>query len=254
MMDALTLLIQDHGRTDALFDRFEQTDDPDGKQRLVREFTYELSVHAAIEEQWLYPLTAQTLEDGRSLAGHSVDEHQRVKDLLAWLDGAEPADLGYEERVGELITEVRHHVEEEETQLFPKLREAVPAQQLETLGAAMAMAKVLAPTRPHPHAPNTPPVNVLAGPVAAVVDALRDQLPPGSAADRLLDAASLGQDITVQAVQAWMQQAARLLPGMVASSYGEEPPDATEMLDQAFDVAERLLDTQRKFVHSLLDG
>ena len=254
-MDAITLLVQDHRRTDELFDRFEQTHDPDGKKRLVREFTHELSVHAAVEEQWLYPLTAQTLDDGRSLAGHSVDEHQRVKDLLAWLDGAEPTEPGYEERVRELITEVRHHVEEEETQLFPKLRKAVPEPQLETLGSAMSLAKVLAPTRPHPHAPNTPPVNVLAGPVAAAVDALRDQLPPGSTADRLLDTASLGQDITIQAVQAWIQQVARLLPGMAASSYADdEPPDAAQVLDQAFDVAERLVDAQRKFAHSLLDA
>lgn len=252
-MDAITLLTQDHRRTDELFDRFEQTDDPDEKKRLVREFTHELSVHAAVEEQWLYPLTAQTVVDGRSLAGHSVEEHQKVKDLLAWLDDAEPTDSGYGERVGELITEVRHHVEEEETQLFPKLREAVPAAQLEMLGSAMSLAKVLAPTRPHPHAPNTPPVNVLAGPVAAAVDALRDQLPPGGTPDRLLDAASLGQDIAVQAVQAWTQQIARLLPGMTASSYADEPPDAAQVLDQAFDVAERLLDVQRKVAHNLLD-
>jgi hypothetical protein len=71
---------------------------------------------------------------------------------------------------------IRHHVREEETDLFPGLREACSADELRELGAKVETAKKLAPTRRHPAAPDRPPLNTLLAPGAGLVDRLRDAL------------------------------------------------------------------------------
>ncbi len=78
-----------------------------------------------------------------------------------------------------LMESVRHHVEEEEDELFPEVREALTRKQLAELGEAMEEAKKTVPTRPHPRAPDTPPGNLVAGAGAAVVDKVRDAVRQG---------------------------------------------------------------------------
>jgi hypothetical protein len=74
------------------------------------------------------------------------------------------------------MTEIRSHVTDEEENLFPRLRAACPAEALDTLGDKVRQAKKLAPTRPHPSAPDKPPANKLLAPGAGLVDRLRDAL------------------------------------------------------------------------------
>ena len=74
------------------------------------------------------------------------------------------------------MAEIRQHVTEEEADLFPRLREAVPASVLAELGGKARTAKKMAPTRPHPSAPDTPPMNKVLAPGAGLVDRLRDAL------------------------------------------------------------------------------
>ncbi len=69
--------------------------------------------------------------------------------------------------LGLLIESVRHHVEEEETQLFPEVRKAMGRKALGGIGDAMEEARKVAPSQPHPKAPDTPPANVAAGAGAA---------------------------------------------------------------------------------------
>jgi hypothetical protein len=69
-----------------------------------------------------------------------------------------------------LIESVRHHVEEEENELFDEVRKAIPTQELDALGDALVQAKETAPTRPHPRTPDEPPLNVLVGMPVAVLD------------------------------------------------------------------------------------
>jgi hypothetical protein len=68
---------------------------------------------------------------------------------------------------------VRHHVEEEEGDMFPKVREAMGRKDLQTLGETMEKAKAISPKQPHPKAPDTPPGNLIAGPAAAAVDTVK---------------------------------------------------------------------------------
>jgi hemerythrin superfamily protein len=177
--DALMLLAEDHRTVEQLFAEYERAGSqaPEAKRRIVEQITKELSVHAAVEEQFFYPETRKALaEEGEQLVDEGLHEHQEVKDTLAALEDIDPADAAYDRTVAQLIADVRHHVEEEEGEMFPKLRAALPADRLLDIGKKLAAGKATAPTRPHPKAPDTPPGNVAAGPVAGLVDRVRDKL------------------------------------------------------------------------------
>jgi hemerythrin superfamily protein len=176
-MDAIDLLEQDHRSVEQLFERYRQaTGDTEEKGRIVSEIVRDLSIHAAIEEEIFYPAVRAAVPDGEGLVEHSLEEHQEVKDLLAELDGMDPGDRAFHPKVEKVIADVSEHVEEEESEHFPKLRQAVSANELLEMGAKLAAGKKKAPTRPHPHAPATPPGNVVAARGAAVVDKVRDRL------------------------------------------------------------------------------
>ncbi|MGH2686890.1 MAG: hemerythrin domain-containing protein, partial [Actinomycetota bacterium] len=159
-MDAITLLKQDHRTVDALFRRYEGGVQGEDKRQVVEEIIRELSIHAAIEEQVLYPAMRQAFPQGQDMVEEGIEEHDEVKETLSDLDGMDPSDPGFDPKVRSLIGDVRHHVEEEEEEMFPKLAAAVSAERLEEMGGALESAKALAPTRPHPRAPSTPPGNL----------------------------------------------------------------------------------------------
>jgi hemerythrin superfamily protein len=174
-MDAIQVIRGDHRTVEGLFRRWEGMGAGDGERgELVRTIVRELSVHAAIEEQILYPAIRDALPDGESLVEEALEEHQEAKEVLSDLDGMEPSEPEFPTKVDSLIDDVRHHVEEEETELLPKLESALSQQRLEEMGRRLESTKESAPTRPHPHAPSTPPANVVAGAVAGVVDRARD--------------------------------------------------------------------------------
>lgn len=145
-VDAISLLIQDHETVEQLFGQFEQTADPGERRRLVDRMIEELSVHAAIEEQELYPVMHRVLpDDDVDEAEHEHAEAKAVIAVLAQLDAEDPP---FEAMVQELIADVRHHVEEEEDELFPQFRQAVSQSELEDLGLRLEQAKQAAPRKP----------------------------------------------------------------------------------------------------------
>jgi hemerythrin superfamily protein len=177
MTDALTLLKQDHRTVEELFDRFEHLHErrlEDGKKGLIEEITKELSIHSAIEEQVFYPAVQRALPKGDELADELRHEHQQVKELLAELEKMDPSSPQYDGRVHALIANVKHHVEEEEGEVFPKIGERLDQDTLSRLGEAMEKARKTAPTHPHPKAPSKPPANLIAGPPVAAIDRVRD--------------------------------------------------------------------------------
>ncbi len=173
--DAVQLLIQDHREVEQLFSQIEAAGGT-GPDEAVEQVVRELSIHAAVEEQVLYPAVRNKVPGGEEIADHGIDEHQEVKELLATLDGGDVQGSERAPVLARLMQEVRSHVEEEEGDVLPKLQAAVGPDELRQLGEAMAQAKKMAPTRPHPNAPSTPPGNVVAGPAAALVDKARDAL------------------------------------------------------------------------------
>jgi hypothetical protein len=97
------------------------------------------------------------------------------------LEGADPAGPGFMVLIGELESTLLDHVRDEESQQFPQLRAQVPAEKLVELAGKVETAKKLAPTRPHPSAPNSEVFHKLVGPGVGLVDRLRDKLTGRSA-------------------------------------------------------------------------
>jgi hemerythrin superfamily protein len=173
-MNALTLLKQDHQAVESLFERFEKAG-PNAnaeKRRIAEKLIERLSTHAAIEEQLFYPAVRAKAEDQVPTILEALEEHHAAKLMLSELEKTPPTAERFDAKFTVLMENVRHHVEEEETDLFPKVREAFTVQELEELGDAMAQAKQTAPTRPHPFQPDEPPANVLLGMPVAVLDRL----------------------------------------------------------------------------------
>jgi hemerythrin-like domain-containing protein len=159
-----------------LFKQFEKAGDRAHaeKRRVVDRIIEELSVHAAIEEQVFYPVARETVPDTEDIALESLEEHHIVKWVLSELENMDPGDERFDAKVTVLIENVRHHVEEEEGEFFPKVRAALSRTALGDLGEALAEAKKVAPTKPHPRLPDTPP-NMM-GALAGVVDRVGDNV------------------------------------------------------------------------------
>jgi hemerythrin superfamily protein len=175
-MDAITLLKDDHKAVEALFKRFEKAGDKAyaEKRAVVDRIIESLSKHAAIEEQLFYPVVRATVPDTEDIALESLEEHHIVKWVLSELDTMVPEDERFDAKVTVLIENVRHHVEEEETEFFPKVRDELGRNALSDLGDAMATAEKVAPTHPHPRSPDTPPGNLLVGTAAGIADRIGD--------------------------------------------------------------------------------
>ena len=174
-MDALALLKKDHQTVEKLFARFERRPSKEIADRFVRE----LSVHAAIEEQLFYPAVRQAartekLEEAEEEVLEALEEHHVAKWLLSEIDALDEDDERFEAKCKVLIESVRHHVKEEEGPLFRFARRLFKRDQLDELGKLLQKAKKIAPTHPHPRAPDEPPGNLLAGGLAAILDRGRD--------------------------------------------------------------------------------
>jgi hemerythrin-like domain-containing protein len=173
--DAIVLLREDHKRVKDLFKRFESLgpNASKSKREIVEKVVEELSVHSGIEEQIFYPAAREVLEDD-SMILEDLEEHHIMKWTLLELHGMQPEDERFDAKVKVLIDMVRHHIKEEEEELFPELREALGRKRLQEIGDAMKEAKKYVPKRPHPRSPDTPPANVIVGAAAGVADTVID--------------------------------------------------------------------------------
>jgi len=136
--DAIALLTNDHQEVKDLFERYEdlaQADSNDEeKKNLAEEICTMLTVHATIEEEIFYPAARDAIDD-ESLLNEAEVEHQSAKDLIAQIQASDPSDALYDAQVKVLGEYVNHHVEEEEGELFPRVKEA--DLDLDELGAEM---------------------------------------------------------------------------------------------------------------------
>ncbi|MFI4966686.1 MAG: hemerythrin domain-containing protein [Caulobacterales bacterium] len=119
--DAIALLKADHRAVEKLFGQFEKARDPDRKKALADKICLELRVHMQIEEEIFYPASREYLKD-EDIVDEAVVEHAAARDLVGEIEGMDPtADL-YDAKVTVLEEQIEHHVEEEETELFPKVK------------------------------------------------------------------------------------------------------------------------------------
>jgi hemerythrin superfamily protein len=174
-MDAITLLKSDHRTVEKLFKDFERAGDRAAvsKGKITQSIIKELSVHAAIEEQAFYPVIQREVQGATGSVLESLEEHHVAKWLLSELEGMDPRDERFDAKVKVLIESVRHHVEEEEGSLFPRVRAALGRKRLGEIGLQLEAAKKRVPVRPHPRSPDTPPGNLIAGAIGSVLDKVR---------------------------------------------------------------------------------
>jgi hemerythrin-like domain-containing protein len=150
-MDGIVLLKEDHKQVKRLFREFEKTKDKgpaQAKRELVDQICAELVKHSFIEETIFYPEARKQVPDSSSDVLESVEEHHVVAWLLSELAGLSPQDETFDAKVTVLIENVRHHIEEEENELFPEVRKALGRAKLAEIGEQMEQAKSQAPANP----------------------------------------------------------------------------------------------------------
>jgi hemerythrin-like domain-containing protein len=173
--DAIALLKSDHREVEQLFKRFEKAGSGAHriKGQLVASMIEALSRHAEIEELVFYPAVREQMPRAESDVLEALEEHHVVKVVLRELESMDPAAERFDAKVTVMMEAVRHHVKEEEGELFPKVRRQIDRRELVELGEQLRRAQRVVPTRPHPGAPDTPPGNVVAGAAVAVMDRAR---------------------------------------------------------------------------------
>ena len=148
--DAIVLLKNDHKEMRRLFRDFEKAgeDATATKGRLGKKIIEELTVHTYIENEVMYPEVRTLLPDLEDDILESYEEHH-VADVLVMELHAMDADAErFDAKMTVLMENVKHHMEEEEDDCFPKVREGLGRKQLQELGAAMEKAKKTAPRSP----------------------------------------------------------------------------------------------------------
>ncbi|MEU4348039.1 hemerythrin domain-containing protein [Streptomyces sp. NPDC023838] len=165
----------DHREVEEMFDRIRALPPRDEKRKDVAdEFTIELVRHSVAEEMYLYPAVREHVPGGDAIADREIKDHATVEKLLKDLEKASVGDAEFDTLVAQVISEVSAHIADEEKNLFPALAGVCSDEQLNDLGDKIRTAKKVAPTRPHPGAPSTPPGNKLLAPGAGLVDRARD--------------------------------------------------------------------------------
>ena len=137
-MDALALLKKDHQSVEKLFARFEKNP----SKAIADKFVRELSIHAAVEEQLFYPAIRKAaeenkLEEADDKVLEALEEHHVAKWVLSEIEKLDEDDERFEAKCMVLIESVRHHVKEEEGELFRSVRRLMKRNQLAELGRLM---------------------------------------------------------------------------------------------------------------------
>jgi hemerythrin superfamily protein len=121
--DAVAMLKADHKKVSELFAEFESARSPARKKDLVTQICGELTVHTELEEEIFYPAVKAALKD-KELVPEAVVEHASIKELIAQVQDAEPDGEEYDAKIKVMSEYVKHHVKEEQTEMFPKAQES----------------------------------------------------------------------------------------------------------------------------------
>ena len=139
--DAIALLKQDHRTVSALFEEFEKADEEE-QAAIAQRVCQLLTVHATIEEELLYPAAKEAFadEEDDDLVNEAEVEHGSAKELIAKIEGMSSDDEHFKATVKVLGEYIKHHVKEEEGELFPSLKQT--ELDLKDLGMQLSQRKV----------------------------------------------------------------------------------------------------------------
>ena len=130
-----------HQQVRDLFQDYEEAQDQKAKRKIANQVFVELETHAQLEENVFYPAFKQEADrEGKQLVSESLEEHQMVRELIEDLRELDDDDETFDDKFYELIENVEHHVEEEESRMLPDA-ELVLAEQAEELMDEMQEVK-----------------------------------------------------------------------------------------------------------------
>ena len=139
---AIELLEADHRKVEALFEQYEdeKEGDEETKRGIAEKICGELTVHAQVEEELFYPFLKENMdEDEMEMVEEAYVEHASAKDLIAQIESGGDIDEAYDAKVKVLSEYIKHHVKEEEEEIFPEIRDM--KEELDALGQEMAARK-----------------------------------------------------------------------------------------------------------------
>jgi hemerythrin superfamily protein len=144
------MLREDHQKVQELFRRFEQSEDEQTKNEIARTAIQELTVHATLEEEIFYPAAQEVVEE-EDLIDEAHEEHHVAKLLMNELKKMKAADQRFDAKFKVMAESVKHHIEEEESELFPmlqgKLDSEALGQQMESRKQKLQQGGVRSPAR-----------------------------------------------------------------------------------------------------------
>jgi len=174
--DVIDVLVSDHRDVTALLGEVRTVRDPEMRRDLIDTAISELVRHAVAEEMYVYPAMRKYLPDGDKAVEHDIEEHKDLERTMKELEGCDAEDPRFLQLVQEMRDKLHHHATDEETNQFPQLRASVPREKLVQMREKVETAKKIAPTRPHPGAPNSELFHKLVGPGVGLMDRVRDKL------------------------------------------------------------------------------
>ena len=205
--DVIEILEHDHREVEEMFAELESlrgvaTEDARSRRKeLTEQVTIELVRHSVAEEVLVYPKVEKQVSAEE--AEHARKEHAEAEETMHRLEKLDADDPGFDAALTELMAEIRHHIEDEEGQMFAHMRQVIDRDELLKLGSRVEAFKKVAPTRPHPNVPNEALPRLAAGPIASLFDRMRDL-------------ASGRGDVSAKAVAAGVTGAAAAAAGVAA--------------------------------------
>jgi len=164
----------EHALVKSLATKWETTTDTANKQGIAYNILKLLSTHAAKEEMAVYPAIRAKMPNGPSIADHCLQEHLALKKVLYELDSMNVTDAGFDGKLRTAIQLTLDHVGEEENDILPKLQQTLSKDDFDKVTRDYTTYAAVAPTRPHPDAPNQPPANIAANTATTPLDMARD--------------------------------------------------------------------------------
>ncbi len=182
--DLIDELTRDHNQVKALLEQLSaipgkvkggSAAQMSARKSIVDMITLALSQHESLEEEYLWPAVRKTLSDGDLRAQAALGQEKEGKDVLTALGKLNGDDERFDELVERLTLVARTHVAFED-RVFLDLSRVMPQQQRKKVGRRIHRGRALAPTRPHPHAPQHSPAVKVAGIAGTALDRLRDSV------------------------------------------------------------------------------
>ena len=173
--DVVDILTTDHHEVLSLLGQIPGAD-PGERRDMADTIIAELMRHSVAEEMHVYPAMRDHLPDGVSRVEHDVAEHQELVEVMKEVEGLDASEPRFLETLGRMEQVLRDHITDEESDQFPLLRAHLPHERLVEIGAKVEAAKQAAPTRPHPSAPDHPPLDMVVGVPTGIIDRVRDAM------------------------------------------------------------------------------